>query len=729
MGKPRKQIRNNTSSNGPISVKPSTQRWDVLPETNEAFVNYYKSQGIVADDKEWDELFAVLRTDLPTTFRITGTKKNAVELSRILKETYVPYLSNVEINGESIPPPAQLPWYPKGLAWELRASKHVVRKSPEFKKFQNFLVYETEAGNISRQEAVSMVPTLLLDVQPQHFVFDACAAPGSKTAQLVESIHSSKSLIPPGLLIANDSDYKRSHLLVHQSLRRLPSPSTMITNHDASMYPSLKIDGKPLLFDRILCDVPCSGDGTLRKNGGIWRDWTPANGVGLHGLQMRILSRCIALLKPGGRMVYSTCSLNPLENEAVLSATLNLHPEMTLVDVSDKLPELKRRPGMTTWKVMNRTLGKNDEVKSYDDLEGDENKARYSATLWPDGKEQAKGLERCLRIYPHLQNTGGFFVAVLVKAKGPDVKEEVSGDLQAAETSAAKRSAEELAAKKNKKAKTSKKADSSADVDSKPKTENSTDEKKDVKVAVEPEVVKENVEDVDVKKTNQRHFKEDPYTYLKSDNQEVKDCFKFFAIKSTFPVDNLLVRNASGAASRTIYMTSSIVRKVIESNTHDRLRLMNCGVKIFGKDNSNSVTTDEPSYGCRWRIVSDGVEFCKPFMGSSRLVKSGLKNLKQLISNPDQYPLFEDLEDETFKKAVQKIGAGSCVMEVIGDKDEHVPKDLVVAMWISKASVNLMVDKKERRVLSMRLWGEDLTSTKNAKGKKKQKEDKEEQEE
>lgn len=57
----------------------------------------------------------------------------------------------------------------------------------------------------------------------------------------------------------------------------------MITNHDASMFPSLNINGSRLVFDRILCDVPCSGDGTLRKNGGIWRDWNPANGIGLHG--------------------------------------------------------------------------------------------------------------------------------------------------------------------------------------------------------------------------------------------------------------------------------------------------------------------------------------------------------------------------------------------------------------------------------------------------------------
>ena len=106
------------------------------------------------------------------------------------------------------------------------------------------------------------------------------------------------SQIPPGLLIANDSDFKRTHLLVHQS-SRLPSPALMITNLDASNYPNIAIEPPPaalasdsaavggsketLKFDRILCDVPCSGDGTLRKNVGIWGHWQPMDGNGLHG--------------------------------------------------------------------------------------------------------------------------------------------------------------------------------------------------------------------------------------------------------------------------------------------------------------------------------------------------------------------------------------------------------------------------------------------------------------
>lgn len=96
-------------------------------------------------------------------------------------------------------------------------------------------------------------------------------------------------------------------------------------------------------------------------------------------------------------------------------------------------------------------------------------------------------------------------------------------------------------------------------------------------------------------------------------------------------------------------------------------------------------------------------------MGPSRILQCGLTNLKQLISNPEQYPLFGDLQDENFRKVVEAIEPGSCVMEVVGTPEEHVPQGLAVAMWISKASVNLMVDKKERRVLSLRLWGEDLT--------------------
>lgn len=87
---------------------------------------------------------------------------------------------------------------------------------------------------------------------------------------------------PAGFVVANDSNHKRAQLLVHQ-LARLPTPALMVTNLDASIMPNILDEvRRPVYFDRILCDVPCSGDGTTRKNPGIWKQWAPMNGVGLH---------------------------------------------------------------------------------------------------------------------------------------------------------------------------------------------------------------------------------------------------------------------------------------------------------------------------------------------------------------------------------------------------------------------------------------------------------------
>lgn len=106
-----------------------------------------------------------------------------------------------------------------------------------------------------------------------------CAAPGSKTAQLLEMLHAGDaSATPQGFVVANDNDVQRCHLLIHQT-KRMSSPSIMVTNHDAQNFPLLRQRGRGgavdegLMFDRILCDVPCSGDGTLRKAPDIWRKW------------------------------------------------------------------------------------------------------------------------------------------------------------------------------------------------------------------------------------------------------------------------------------------------------------------------------------------------------------------------------------------------------------------------------------------------------------------------
>jgi len=102
----------------------------------------------------------------------------------------------------------------------------------------------------------------------------------------------------------------------------------------------------------ILADVPCSGDGTTRKSPDIWKQFGPDHGFTLHPTQLAIASRGISMLKIGGLLVYSTCSLNPVENEAVVAQLLRSYKgAVELVDAAATLPLLKRRPGISSWKV------------------------------------------------------------------------------------------------------------------------------------------------------------------------------------------------------------------------------------------------------------------------------------------------------------------------------------------------------------------------------------------
>ncbi|CAG8726736.1 11640_t:CDS:2, partial [Ambispora leptoticha] len=322
---------------------------------------------------------------------------NACELRDIMKLEHVPVLCGISFKeGEKAETPFPLKWYPDELAWQHTAPKLAIKKNPDFKKFHQWLVSETEAGHISRQEAVSMIPPLLLDVKPHHYVLDMCAAPGSKTAQLIEALHAD-NITQSNNVPTNDSDQKRAHMLVRQ-VKRLQSPCVLVTNHDAGQFPSIILDKgdratkkKQLSFDRILADVPCSGDGTIRKNAVIWQKWRIGDALGLHKTQVKILFRGAQILKEHGRIVYSTCSLNPIENEAVIAEVLlrsngNLH----LVDVSNELPEFKRLPGLPTWKVMDK---EQQWVEKWEDLPP--NKQRQLAkSLWPPANSSEMNLER-----------------------------------------------------------------------------------------------------------------------------------------------------------------------------------------------------------------------------------------------------------------------------------------------------------------------------------------------
>jgi 16S rRNA C967 or C1407 C5-methylase (RsmB/RsmF family) len=251
-----------------------------------------------------------------------------------------------------------------------------------------------------------------LDIQPHHLVWDSCASPGSKTTQLLEVVASLDS----GGVIANELDPGRASMLSHR-IQAVKSASVLISNHDAKRFPRLKVGftpktyhgGKLMEFDRVLCDVPCSGDGTLRKAPDLWRRWSPNMSRGNHATQIAIAQRGLRLLKVGGRLVYSTCSMHPTENEAVVLALLRwAEGAARLVDCSDMLPLLKRRPGLLTWKQMS-THGEWIDSSTTQDT--------YPTMFAPADQDETRrhNLQWCWRIMPHDQDTGGFFVAVFEK--------------------------------------------------------------------------------------------------------------------------------------------------------------------------------------------------------------------------------------------------------------------------------------------------------------------------
>ena len=270
------------------------------------------------------------------------------------------------------------------LGYQLSVDRRTLRRNPSLSPLHEWMKIHTDCGHLTRQETVSMIPPVVLDVKPGMSVLDMCAAPGSKTCQLVEVVGGMndcnvvntdgevKHHEPKGYVVANDAEPKRAYMLVTQ-LRRLQSPSVFVTSCDGQYFPILdekkdKGTEREGMFDRVLCDVPCSGDGTVRKNPGIWKQWNQNGALALHPLQLSIALRGARVACVGGYIVYSTCSMNPMENESVVAELLRITDgSLVLVDPRSRMEGLIARPGVSTWKVLrehNSRKRKNSKKKN-----------------------------------------------------------------------------------------------------------------------------------------------------------------------------------------------------------------------------------------------------------------------------------------------------------------------------------------------------------------------------
>lgn len=173
-----------------------------------------------------------------------------------------------------------------------------------------------EAGVYYLQEASAMAPVALLDPQPGERVCDLCAAPGGKTTQIAGRMGGE------GFLLCNEVNPKRAKIL-SRNIERMGVANAVVTNE----YPNVLADRFPDFFDRVLVDAPCSGEGMFRKEEAAVTDWSPETVDMCARRQAEILNSAAKLVRPGGRLVYSTCTFAPAEDEEAVAAFLESHPD------------------------------------------------------------------------------------------------------------------------------------------------------------------------------------------------------------------------------------------------------------------------------------------------------------------------------------------------------------------------------------------------------------------
>ena len=208
-------------------------------------------------------------------------------------------------------PIPELPFVKEPVPWEPMGYYYDPEARPGLHPFH-------EAGVYYLQEASAMSAVALLDPQPGEKICDLCAAPGGKSTQIAGR------LMGEGFLLSNEINPKRAKIL-GQNMERMGVANALVTNE----HPQHLAEKYPGFFDRVLIDAPCSGEGMFRKEESAVTDWSQETVEMCARRQAEILHSGAQLLKSGGRLVYSTCTFAPEENEQAIENFLKEHPEFT----------------------------------------------------------------------------------------------------------------------------------------------------------------------------------------------------------------------------------------------------------------------------------------------------------------------------------------------------------------------------------------------------------------
>ncbi|WP_456367088.1 tRNA (cytosine(49)-C(5))-methyltransferase [Thermococcus sp.] len=229
-------------------------------------------------------------------------------------------------------------------------------------------VPEHGLGLIFGQEASSMIPSVVLGPKPDELVLDMAAAPGSKTGQIAQYMKNE------GCIIANDPKPSRANVLI-ANLNRMGVLIARVTTRDGAYFARFENT-----FDRVLLDAPCSSVGMIRKRWRFLEEWRLKAVIRYMNIQKRLIRAAYDALKPGGTLVYSTCTIDPLENEEVVDYLLR-KTEARIEKID--LPVRTSEP-LLEW----------------------------------EGRTYSPELKKALRIHPNDNDTEAFFIAKIVKPEG-----------------------------------------------------------------------------------------------------------------------------------------------------------------------------------------------------------------------------------------------------------------------------------------------------------------------
>ena len=633
---------------------------------NESFISYYKNL-LNFSEEEFSEFLKISVKELPIIFRInkiyTFSESLEEEITELILKENEHFKNRI-----------------KRPKLNFLDNIYQIDKLDKNDKIDNqlkeILFHENDYG-ILRQELVAMIPVNLVDIEESDIILDMCAAPGNKTIQALEIMEEKarmKNTLPTGVIIANELDPKRAGNMAHFFKAHFPI-NIVVINNNAENLPLIEDENyRPNI---VICDVPCSGDGTLRKNKLVRKKWKIDFGLEDHFIQVKILDNAIKQCKNDGYILYSTCAINPLENEAVVCYIMEKYKdEIEIINCGKKLREMniKFREGLVKWKVCVGVDKNNKYIweEKYENVK-DKRSGLIKESMFNEiytYKNNHPGplfsftdplnLRNCIRIYSHDNDSDCFFIAVIHK------KENFGKNNPKNEINYSKK--DYSVPLNEKKMKTiGEDLDEFMDFLGLEKDENDSNkinenDKKDffeTQIQNQNNDIKKNTDNNDInnnndnsdKKNNEEELIFKKYVNLSKYTDSYNDLMRVYKFKNGLVIRYLFCKRES---SQKIFLFSKKLSEMITIFTKMNINIIRSGLVVFKKEREKAIKM-------KYRVTHYGAIIMADYLGA-QIVELDRPDLLKSIFETDDFSISFDKIPEEEKKKINECENGSIIL-------------------------------------------------------------------